>query len=298
MVKAKKYHFIQWNMGQHDLDPGIRALNRTEEFIWWKMCCLMQESEVPGYLILAGKPTPLEVIAKASKSEVHEVKAVLKRLAELKIYSRDKRGIIFCRRMVRDEDYRAKASKFGKKGGNPALVSPKTSEPKGIKSHGGQDKVLWNGLYYFPSQLQKILDQKMAEVQQLEKAKKGQLDITNTGSAKAKHNYDHQISLRKKQIAEIELKLNGSLPLDLPFSPPPPEQTLASLKTPELKKRFREAGDVVESIINPPSEYRDRYYNGEGFNELGKKTFDRWTAEFQSLQRELERRKPKTTANA
>lgn len=313
---SKKYHFIQWNMTQHDGDPGVKMLTALEEHVWVRMCFMMQQTEEPGYLIVAGKPIPIDIIAKDTKVAVHQAKAIIKRLAELKIFSRDQRGVIFCRRMVRDEQYRKKAASYGAKGykklQTQATDQPaRPATPRGIKSHGGSKTVEWNGLEYLPSQLDKILAAKIEEVQRLKKQQKadqaqldisinrrpkkgrGQLHITNiSGVSKA----TEQISLLDKQIQEIQLKLHGSVPLPTaPIIPqknlPLTEKPISELPALELRKKFREAGETVEGIINPPDDFKHVYYRDGEIKPEWTDKLDRWKTKLGELQAEIERRK-------
>jgi hypothetical protein len=50
-----------------------------------------------------------------------QLQVLLEKLEEEGVFSRNDEGIIFCRRMLREEAFRSSRAQFGKRGGNPAL---------------------------------------------------------------------------------------------------------------------------------------------------------------------------------
>jgi hypothetical protein len=88
------------------------------------MLCLMFESVRRGYLQHAtGKPVTAEQLARMTGCSTDEVSRLLQELEDSGVFSRTEHGVIFNRRMVRDEHKRLLCSRAGKNGGgNPALT--------------------------------------------------------------------------------------------------------------------------------------------------------------------------------
>jgi hypothetical protein len=86
------------------------------------MLSLAARSEPIGYVSANGRAlSPLELSDLVGKNEI-EIMPLLAELEENHVFSRDRKGRIYNRRMVRDEKARVLAVKNGKKGGNPKLL--------------------------------------------------------------------------------------------------------------------------------------------------------------------------------
>jgi hypothetical protein len=102
-------------------EPTLMVSSEGARLLWFEMLLHMAESEQRGFLLFNGrKPTPREVaiLTRTDPEKVEE------RLAELEangVFSRDRRGVIYSRKIVRDEKKAAKSRANGHKGGNPAL---------------------------------------------------------------------------------------------------------------------------------------------------------------------------------
>lgn len=85
-------------------DPAVRSCGPAARGVWFDMLCLMWNSPRCGYLQHAnGQPMTTEQIARATGTTVMEIAALLVELEEAGVFSRDEKGVIFNRRMVRDE---------------------------------------------------------------------------------------------------------------------------------------------------------------------------------------------------
>ena len=83
--------------------------------------CLMHQSKRYGYLLINGhNPSDKEVI-KLLRTHHKPYQAHLKELLSYGVLSKDENDIIYCKRMVKDEELRGLRSERGKKGGNPNL---------------------------------------------------------------------------------------------------------------------------------------------------------------------------------
>lgn len=105
-------------------DFAVRSVSYAARGLWADMLCLMNHSDPRGYLRTPnGKPISLGAIAAVRGGTVEEVESLSDELSNADVYSVDENGVIFSRRMVRDEELRQRNRKNGSMGGNPSLVS-------------------------------------------------------------------------------------------------------------------------------------------------------------------------------
>lgn len=104
-------------------DTGLRSVSIAARGLWIEVLCIMHQSPDRGYLLntLGGKIDAPQ-LARAVGEPVDTVAALLAELEAAGVFSRDDRGVIVSRRMVRDESFRAKCREVGKLGGNPSLI--------------------------------------------------------------------------------------------------------------------------------------------------------------------------------
>ncbi len=86
------------------------------------MLCLMHESDRRGFLQLNGKPVNAEQLARMTGGSTDEVSRLLQELESSGVFSRTDHGMIYSRRMVREEKKRSLCVEAGKRGGNPELL--------------------------------------------------------------------------------------------------------------------------------------------------------------------------------
>jgi len=117
-------------------EPRLRNCSLLARGLWMEMLALMHESERYGHLLINGKPPTDRQLAVQAGATVDEVKTAIVELEAEGVFSRDRNGAIYSRRMIRDEKKAEHARKIGKKGGNPKL-SKETGNPPQDK---GPDK--------------------------------------------------------------------------------------------------------------------------------------------------------------
>lgn len=91
--------------------------------LWMRMLCVAAAADPIGYVLIAGRPvtaTDLALLTGAPEAQIDEL---WKELDHNGVFSRDRHGRIYNRRMVRDAKKQRDAKRFGKKGGNPALLT-------------------------------------------------------------------------------------------------------------------------------------------------------------------------------
>lgn len=114
-------------------DPDLRLCSTPARGLWIEMMCLMHEGEPYGHLTRQGAPLPIAALARLCGEQLEDVERWLAELDQNRVYSVTIDGVIFSRRMVRDEDLRErransghlgaehghKGGSHGKKGGRP-----------------------------------------------------------------------------------------------------------------------------------------------------------------------------------
>jgi hypothetical protein len=114
-------------------DPGLRLCSCGARGLWADMLCLMHEGDPYGHLTVLGRPIEPQSLARLVGESLGSVKKWLKELADNEVFSKTPEGVIYSRRMVRDEDLRErraaggpsgaahgkKGAEFGSKGGRP-----------------------------------------------------------------------------------------------------------------------------------------------------------------------------------
>lgn len=112
---------FQFYPGDWRRDPALRTCSMAAKGLWIELMCVMHESDEYGFLVVAGKPMDERDIAKVIGETPTFCKKILKELEEKFVFSRDSRGAIYSRRMVKDESIRTIRAQAGSLGGNPKL---------------------------------------------------------------------------------------------------------------------------------------------------------------------------------
>lgn len=102
-------------------DPRLRMCSPAARGLWIDMLCLMHEAEPYGHLLVSGvapSDTQLSMLTATPAEQLPDLKAELE---DAGVFSRNGKGVIYSRRMTRDEKRRQIARRNGKSGGNPSL---------------------------------------------------------------------------------------------------------------------------------------------------------------------------------
>ena len=116
-------------------DPALRMCCLAARGLWMEMLALMHEATPRGSLIVNGKPVTSPMLASLTGATVSEVETLTVELEENGVFSRKKNGVIFSRRIERDENKARKNRDNGKLGGNPTLCNNEKKEASD-KAHG------------------------------------------------------------------------------------------------------------------------------------------------------------------
>lgn len=110
-------------------DPDLRLCSAASRGVWIDLISLMMESAEFGHLLVKHKvkqevkhrsPTD-EEIAVLTSTPVAVVREAIAELEEHGVFSRTEDGVIFSRRMVRDQQQSLEMQARGRRGGNPKL---------------------------------------------------------------------------------------------------------------------------------------------------------------------------------
>lgn len=101
-------------------DPALSLCSIAARGLWIEIMCIAHESEQYGYLVINGKAMSTAQIARLVGDSPAAVKKALDELEAAGVPSRDERGALYSRRMVKDEalrNVRADGGKGGKEHG-------------------------------------------------------------------------------------------------------------------------------------------------------------------------------------
>lgn len=123
-----KWHFDKWRG-----DNGLRKCSLAARGLWMELLCIMHEATPYGHLVVNMKPLSDRDVAQfVGSSSVKEVKMLMSSLRDAGVFSETSTGVVYSRRLVRDNEIRGKSIVNGKSGGNPALkrVNPILQPPR------------------------------------------------------------------------------------------------------------------------------------------------------------------------
>jgi hypothetical protein len=102
------------------------------------MLCVLAQAEPLGYLVANRRILTSTDVARVAGMRTMEAEGLMVELETAGVFSRDRKGRIYSRRMVREARLRKAAQKSGRRGGNPSLCNgtQKASTLKG-RDKGG-----------------------------------------------------------------------------------------------------------------------------------------------------------------
>lgn len=123
MAKPPAY---QWYPGDFRRDTGLQACTFYAQSVWRTMLDLMHDGEPYGHFTAGGVPITPEQFARMIGEPRGRVRDAFEQLEQRNVFSRTEAGVIYSRRMVRDEDIRQKRAA----GGPKSLRHPNVPKPK------------------------------------------------------------------------------------------------------------------------------------------------------------------------
>jgi hypothetical protein len=104
-------------------DTGLRSCSATARGLWIDMICFMHEGYPYGHLKVGDKVILPANLARMCGLTMGETEGCLAELRDAGVFDIDENGVIFSRRMIRDEELRNKRAAGGILGGNPNLIA-------------------------------------------------------------------------------------------------------------------------------------------------------------------------------
>lgn len=132
MSERKKQPAYQWYPGDARRDTALQSCRLVVRGLWREMLDLMHDGEPYGHLTAGGEPITDAQLARMVGESLSNVRRWLAELERKGVFSRTETGVIYSRRMVKDEHIRQVRKASGSKGGNPALLDnqPDNQPPK------------------------------------------------------------------------------------------------------------------------------------------------------------------------
>lgn len=130
-----KYYWADWLS-----DPGLMRSSLAAQGLWARMLAIAALNDPPGYLSIRGVAMTSEEIAATVGKPPSEVIPLVTELERNGVFSRDRKEIIYSRRIVRDEKKAKTARENGKNGGNPSIRKIKQI-PASVNQNSGEQEI-------------------------------------------------------------------------------------------------------------------------------------------------------------
>ncbi|MEW6632253.1 MAG: hypothetical protein AB1440_15375 [Pseudomonadota bacterium] len=130
-----KFFWSDW-----EADPNLRLCSLAAQGLWMRMLCIAAAHEPIGYVAIAGKGLDEAALARLAGCASIELGALLGELESNRVFSRDRHGRIYSRRMIADARKARAARRNGLKGGNPSLSKERTIPPSDKRRARAGDK--------------------------------------------------------------------------------------------------------------------------------------------------------------
>lgn len=133
---AEKLPYIRWFPADWLSEETLRGRTLAARGLWIDMLCIMHKSSRRGFLLnKVGAPIDPSQLAVMVGAGAKEVTRLLQELERAETFSRDKEGVIYCRRMVRQEEIDAVYRHNGGKGGRPKNQNGTKPKPPPNQTH-------------------------------------------------------------------------------------------------------------------------------------------------------------------
>ena len=120
---------MKWYPSDWRADQALRICSLAARGLWIEMLCIMHESSKPGLLMINDNPVTETHLALMTGASPDQVANLIAELESAGVFSRNREGVIYSRRMTRDQKRAKTARKNGKKGGNPTLRKQRRNQP-------------------------------------------------------------------------------------------------------------------------------------------------------------------------
>ena len=108
--------WVKWFWRDWQTDAGVRTSSLAARALWFELLGIMHVGNTGGYLVINGKPPTAAQIAMLIGT-TEDVEPLLAELESKGVFSRDRRGVIYCRREINERKRAEASAKGGRKGG-------------------------------------------------------------------------------------------------------------------------------------------------------------------------------------
>jgi len=130
-TKSSVFWWSDW-----EADETLRLCSLAAQGLWMRMLCICAKAEPRGYLVAAGrKLSPSDIAAIVGRPEP-EIKTLFDELERNGVFSYDRNGVPYCRRMQREQKRYAKRSQEGKKAAKRRWANHKENKGENSQNIG------------------------------------------------------------------------------------------------------------------------------------------------------------------
>ncbi len=143
---ANKLPYLQFFVDDYLADERVSLCSLAAQGLWVRLLCLMHKCDRRGYLQQAnGQPYSLLQTARSAGCSTDEVTHLLRELIDSGVASATEHGVLYNRRMVRDERIRQVRSEAGQKGGSTTGNLLKQNAKQNSSKHPSKSLECGNG---------------------------------------------------------------------------------------------------------------------------------------------------------
>lgn len=128
-MKRRPWSKFTWELWLTDTE--LRLCSTGARGMWIDMLCIAAKADPYGYVLVNDRNLTIRELAQLTGSPESDVQIWLEELTDKGVFSRDRQGRIYSRKMVRDEREFRSAQKNGKIGGDLSASKTKT-KVKGV----------------------------------------------------------------------------------------------------------------------------------------------------------------------
>ena len=104
MKKEIKNHWVKWYWQDYLAETGLRMCSLAARGLWVEMLAIMSMAKRMGCLEIGDKAVDTKMLAKLVNEDENTVQKLLSELEFHNVFSRSKKGTIYCRRLVREAE--------------------------------------------------------------------------------------------------------------------------------------------------------------------------------------------------
>jgi hypothetical protein len=132
MGEKQKQPWFKFYPADWDSDPNLRQVSLAGQGLWIRLVNLAHHAD--GFVLVNGQQPTTKILSTIIGRPEEEIISALKELENFGVFSRDKHGTIYSRRMVRGSKISDKNSGNGSKGGRPKSKKIKANSSLGFEN--------------------------------------------------------------------------------------------------------------------------------------------------------------------